>query len=146
AWGKPVPDFEVKLLNSDKTISNKSLLGKFYLIDFWATWCGPCRREMPHLHEAYEEYKNNNFTILSLSLDSKPEDVQSFRKKGWEMPWLHAFIADGWKSEIVEDFVVNLTGIPSPFLISPDGRILATHDALRGEYLERTLEKYLGSN
>lgn len=146
AWGKPVPEFEVKLLDSGETVSNKSLLGQFYLIDFWATWCRPCIGEMPHLHEAYQKYKNSDFNILSLSLDKEPKEVKSFRETRWNMPWMHACLHAEWDGELVKRFNVDQTGIPSPFLVSPQGRILATHEALRGPYLERTLQKYLSSN
>ncbi len=146
AWGKPAPVFQIKLLDQSSSISNKSLLGRYYLIDFWATWCGPCREEMANLHDAFEKYQDHNFTIVSLSLDRQPNAIENYRKKGWAMPWHHAFITDGWQSQLVEAFSVHMTGIPSPFLISPEGKILASHDALRGGYLERTLAKYLGTN
>lgn len=144
-WGNPVPAFEMQLIDSDRTVSNESLKGQFYLIDFWATWCGPCVREMPHLHEAYEKFKDRNFTILSISLDKSAEEIQKFRQ-GWAMPWLHACLNADWKSPLVQDFKVHKTGIPSPFLISPEAKILASHMALRGELLEQTLARYLGSN
>lgn len=144
AVGKPVPDFEVTLMSSNRTVSDESLRGQYYFIDFWATWCDPCIREMPNLHQAYQEYKNHGFTILSLSLDNKPKDVIEFRRTEWEMPWLHAFLEDGWRSETVRSF--NVSGIPSPFLVSPDGRIVASHMMLRGEYLDKTLARVMGTN
>jgi len=143
--GKPVPDFEVKLMDNHETISNKSLLGTFYLIDFWAVWCAPCVQEMENLHAVHEKFKNRNFSILSLSLDHKQEDVDKFRQEKWQMPWLNAFIEKGFKSELVKKFEVF--GIPKAILVGADGRILEEGETLRGENLERSLSKYLeGTN
>jgi len=139
--GKPVPDFEVKLLGSGEPVSNKSLLGSFYLLDFWATWCGPCVAEMPNLHAAYEKFKDKNFTLLSLSFDAKPEDVVKFREKKWTMPWLHAFVEGGSRSELAQTFEV--LGIPKPILVGPDGMILEVEGPLRGDNLQKTLARYL---
>jgi len=139
--GKAVPDFKVKPVDSNKKISNKRLLGKFYLLDFWAVWCGPCVQEMKNLHAAYEKFKNKNFSILSLSFDQKPEDVVKFRQGEWKMPWLHTFVEDGFGSELAKMFEVF--SIPKPILVGPDGLILEVGSALRGEALNKTLAKYL---
>ena len=141
--GKPVPDFELKLIGSEERVSNKSLLGKYYLIDFWAVWCAPCVAEMPLLHGVYGKFRNFNFEILSLSLDASVEDVEKFRtKKKWKMPWLNAFVKGGFQNKIVQNF--DVLGIPKPILVNPDGIIVATEEELRGENLEKTLAKYLG--
>ncbi len=139
--GKPIPDFEVKLMGSGKKISNKNLLGKFYMMDFWASWCGPCLGEMQQLHTAYKKFKDKNFVILSLSFDGKPEDALNFRKQQWKMPWLHTFVENGFRSKVAQDFEV--TGIPKPILVGPAGKILEVGGALRGENLEKTLARYL---
>ncbi|MDZ7337708.1 MAG: thioredoxin-like domain-containing protein [candidate division KSB1 bacterium] len=140
--GKPVPDFAVQLMDNGLRLSNRDLLGKFYLLDFWATWCGPCVGEMPHLHDAYERFKEKGFVILSLSLDRAPEDVTTFRQKRWVMPWLHTFLDEGVQNEITHAFEV--TGIPKPILVGPDGIILAVEGELRGQNLHATLAKHMG--
>ena len=141
AVGNPVPDFSVKLMGSDQTVSKKSLMGRFYLMDFWATWCGPCLAELPYLHKAWQRFKDKNFTILSLSFDRRPDIVETFRKKKWKMPWLHTFVENGFRSELAKKFEV--LGIPKPVLVGPDGTILATEERLRGDKLLQTLARYL---
>ncbi|MBC7186043.1 MAG: redoxin domain-containing protein [Calditrichaeota bacterium] len=142
ARGKAVPDFAVQLMDGGQTLTNKDLLGKYYLLDFWATWCGPCIGEMPHLHAAYERCKDKNFAILSLSLDRRPEDVTAFREKRWPMPWLHAFLTGGFQNELVQSFEV--LGIPRPILVGPSGTIVEVEERLRGAGLLTTHAKYLG--
>lgn len=143
AIGKPVPDFSVAALGkSGKTYSKKNLLGKTYMIDFWATWCPPCRREMPYISKAYADFKNKGFHILSLSLDDKPQDVEKFRKTKYAMPWYHGFLKGGFQNKITEEFGVD--AIPSPILVGPRGTILAKGISLRGPNLEQTLQQVLG--
>ncbi len=141
--GVKVPSFSVKSLeDSNKVYSDKSLLGKVYLIDFWATWCAPCIMEMKSLHRAYEKYKDKNFTILSLSFDLSPKDVQKFRTKKWKMPWLHSFVKGGLSSKLAKEFEV--LGIPKPVLVNEEGKIIATGVDLRGKNLDKTLSKVFG--
>lgn len=141
--GKAVPAFSVVSLdNAAQKYSNESLKGKYYLIDFWATWCGPCVQEMPHLHDVYEKYKDKNFEILSLSFDGKPDDIAKFRGKKWKMPWLHTFVEGGFESDLGKAFEVN--GIPKPVLVDPNGVIVATSTELRSDNLMATLAKFLG--
>jgi len=139
--GNPVPDFEIKLLTGE-TVSRTSMLGKYYLIDFWAVWCGPCVGEMPKLHEAYEKYKGKKgFEILSLSFDSSPDDIAKFRAAKFNMPWLHAFIENGFNNDLSKRFEV--AGIPKPILVDDKGTIIATDMDLRGKNLDKTLAKHL---
>ena len=139
--GKMVPDFEVTLLSGEK-VSRQTMMGKTYMIDFWATWCGPCVAEMPSLHAAWEKYHGKNgFTVLSLSFDGKVEDIAPFREKKWKMPWLHTFVEKGFKNDLSKRFEVM--GIPKPILVGPDGMIIATESDLRGSDLDATLAKHL---
>jgi len=139
--GKDIPDFSFSLLNSGKHISNKSFLGKYYLMDFWATWHEPYMNEMAVLHSAYDKYKSKNFTILSLSYDINRTSIDKFLKGRWKMPWMHVFVNQIMKKDISKVFEVG--GIPMAILVGPDGKILATDLELRGENLEKTLAKYI---
>jgi thiol-disulfide isomerase/thioredoxin len=138
---KAVPDFTVKMLGNGETISNQNLLGKYYLLDFWASWCSKCRNEMPFLHNAYEKYHVKGFEILSLSLDDSPEDVDKFRNGQWKMPWLHSFVEGGFDNQLIQDFEVK--GLPKMILIGPDGKIVASDWDLLDQNLEKILDKYL---
>ncbi len=144
--GKQLPAFSIKSLDHPDVIySNEKMKGKIYLLDFWATWCGPCIAEMPGLHELYKKYKNQNFEILSLSFDGIPGVIGKFRGKKWNMPWLHAFVEGGFDSDLAQTFQV--VGIPKPILVDGNSNsILATEDELRGEQFEKTLTKFLGKN
>jgi thiol-disulfide isomerase/thioredoxin len=139
--GAEIPDFEVASLDdANIKFSKKDMLGKIYMIDFWAVWCGPCVGEMEHLHKAYEKYKDKGLEILSLSFDGSTDDVVKFRKDKWAMPWKHSFVVKGFQSPIAKDFEVQ--GIPKPILVGADGKILALSSELRGEDLDKTLAKY----
>jgi thiol-disulfide isomerase/thioredoxin len=141
ALGKTIPAFKVKSLeDTTKFFTNESFKGKVYLIDFWATWCGPCVGEMDKLHKAYEKFKSKNFQILSLSLDQKPGDVTRFRGDKWKMPWLHTFVTDN--KSLTSAFEV--IAIPRPLLVDGNGTIVAMDSELRGDQLEKTLAKFLG--
>ncbi len=135
--GKKLVDFSVPSLDGTQTYRISQFKGKYVLLDFWAVWCGPCRSEMPYLHQAYQTYKNREFVILSLSFDQSPAAVEKFRQKKWPMPWYHAFVAQGFNSNIARK--LNIQAIPHPILIGPDGTILAQGDQLRGKQLLQTL-------
>ncbi len=149
AIGKRIPPFEVTLLDGSGKVTDKSMLGKYYMIDFWATWCEPCIEEIPYLNKAYEKYCGvRGFEILSFSLDKTEADIKSVLaakwEKKWQMPWLNAYIPGGFESEFAKKF--EISGLPKPIFIGPDGKILALKSDLEHSELEETLEKYLGGS
>ena len=140
--GKNIPSFELTSIDSDEIFTPDSFKGKYVLYDIWATWCGPCVREMPNLHKAYEMYKDKNFTIFSLSIDKKKEDIDKFRNGRWKMPWEHTFLPGVWESKLTEIFEVS--SVPRPILVGPDGKIITVNpNELRGEQLIQTIGKYV---
>jgi thiol-disulfide isomerase/thioredoxin len=141
--GKTVPAFKVRSLDdTTKFFTNETFKGKLYMLDFWATWCGPCVGEMENLHQAYERFKSKDFQILSLSLDRQPADVTRFRSDKWKMPWLHTYVTND--KALTNAFEV--LAIPRPLLVDKNGTIVAMESELRGNQLEKTLAKFLGDN
>ncbi|MBP1626730.1 MAG: Thiol-disulfide isomerase or thioredoxin [Holophagaceae bacterium] len=143
AVGKPAPAFAIAALDAPgKTYTLKDFEGSYLLIDFWATWCPPCRAEMPQLHKAWATFKGKKFQILSLSFDRKVEHIAPFRKQAaTPMPWSHAFVEGGFTSPLAQAY--GVMGIPKPLLIGPDGIIVANGGDVRGEKLLETLRKHL---
>ncbi|TNE27749.1 MAG: TlpA family protein disulfide reductase [Bacteroidetes bacterium] len=126
----------------------KDLRGKVVLIDFWASWCMPCRQNNPHLVSMYNKYKNKGFDIYSVSLDGLPNQ-RGLPREDWRnaiqqdgLIWPnHVSDLKGWDSEVVTSY--GIEGIPFTVLIDREGYILGTN--LRGEALEQKLEIYLGN-
>ncbi len=139
--GKMVPAFAFNSFDDPKVIlSNANVKAKVYLVDFWATWCHPCIRQMPYLEQAYAKYRSKGFEIISYSFDSNRDVVRQFRNGKITMPWLHAI--DPELREMEGDPVAKqfeLVGIPTAFLVNSDGKILATTFELANEGLERVL-------
>ena len=115
--------------------------GKVVLIDFWATWCGPCIAELPNVLKAYEEYNDKGFEIIGISLDNaKDEDKLRTFVKDKKMTWPHAFDGQGWRNSLAKKF--GISSIPATFLIGKDGKVVSTN--LRGPALSKAVKKELG--
>jgi peroxiredoxin len=124
---------------SGKMVSLSSLRGKVVLIDFWASWCGPCKQSLPGLVKIYDKYKDKNFTVFSVSLDKfKPEWEQAI--KHFNLTWTQVSELKYWSSKVVS--LYNFDGIPYTVLVSPEGKIL--DKKLSDADLEEELSKMLG--
>ena len=136
--GQPAIDFTQNDTKGEP-VSLASLKGKFVLIDFWASWCGPCREENPHVVKAYKKFHDKNFEIIAVSLDDKKEDwIKAIEKDG--LTWLHVSDLKGWKNEVAEAY--GIKAVPQNLLLDTKGKIIAKN--LSGEELEAKLKAVIG--
>jgi peroxiredoxin len=133
--GKPAKEFNEKDMQG-KEFSLKKYKGKYILLDFWATWCGPCRRELPNIKEIWEKYKNKDFVILGVSLDTSRKKLEKFLEKE-QINWPQYFDAKGWKNKIAK--LYNVRAIPFTVLIDKEGKV--KYVDLRGVKLKYALKK-----
>ena len=133
AIGAVAPEFSMNDTEG-KAIALSSLKGKVVLVDFWASWCGPCRQENPNVVKVYQKYHSKGFEILGVSLDQRKEDWLKAVKDD-NLTWIHVSDLQYWQNAAARLYGVN--AIPQSFLLDKDGKIIAK--GLRGEQLEKKL-------
>jgi len=136
--GAYAPPFEAKTLEG-KPLSSKTYSGKWILLDFWATWCGPCRGEVPHMKDVYQEFgKDPHFVMISLTIDDTMLPPKQYTKEN-ELKWVQGFLGMGWKAPLLKLYGIH--GIPAIYLISPEGKVVAR--GLRGDEIKKAVAKAL---
>lgn len=143
APGKPFPDFQETDLNG-APLSISKFKGKVVLVDFWATWCGPCIAELPNVKECYNKYHDKGFDVVGISLDQGRDVLEKFIEKE-KLPWTQLFEDDvhkgeGWSHPMVRYYGIN--AIPAAILLDKEGKVVSM--AARGEDLPKLVEKLLG--
>ena len=138
AVGKMAPEITLPTLNGE-TKALSSLRGKVVLLDFWASWCGPCRKENPNVVAVYNKYSSKGFDVFSVSLDENKTAWEAAIKKDGLLWKNHVSDLGGWRSAVVP--LYEIESIPFPVLIDKEGKIVAIGESLRGGGLESELKK-----
>jgi peroxiredoxin len=137
AVGAIAPDF-TQMTPENQPVKLSDFKGKYVLIDFWASWCGPCRAENPNVVKVYNQYKDNGFTVLGISLDNeKGRDAWLKAINKDQLTWTQVSDLKGWYNEVAALYSVK--AVPQNFLIDPNGKIIAKN--LRGEELAAKLKE-----
>lgn len=137
--GKKILAFDATLMDGKPVRFPSDYQGKIVLLDFWATWCGPCIKELPGLSAAYEKYHGRGFDVLGVSFD-KENAEEAIRRvaEQYKAPWPHIYEGKFWDTTLGKKYVIQ--GIPAAFLVDGDtGEILAVGNDLRGERLDKTI-------
>ncbi len=133
--GYPAPDFDSPTVDA-KSFKLSDYRGKYVLIDFWATWCGPCVGEIPTLKDVYTRFKDKGLVMVGVAIHEDPDKVKTYARKN-DLNWFQICQED---NEIMKLYQVS--AVPTAFLINPDGVLVNQGNELRGENLKSTLEKY----
>ncbi|MBO9632768.1 MAG: AhpC/TSA family protein [Chitinophagaceae bacterium] len=137
AIGVAAPDFTQNDQN-DKPVKLSDFRGKYVLVDFWASWCGPCRAENPNVVKTYNQFKDKNFTVLGVSLDQKKENWLKAIEDD-QLTWNHVSDLKFWQNAVAVQYGVR--AVPTNLLIDPNGKIIARD--LRGEELAKKLAEFI---
>lgn len=135
--GQPAP--EIALPDAkDSIVTLSSFKGKVVLIDFWASWCYPCRQSIPGVVKLYNKYKSKGFEVLAVSIDSKRSEWKR-ASKYFRLPYTSLLDPNGWNAKVIDTYGIN--GIPATFLLDKEGRIVAIDE--EGPALEAAIKELL---
>lgn len=136
AAGEKAPDFELELLNGERT-KLSDLRGKYVLLQFWGSWCGPCRKENPELVALYKKYHDRGFEILSIGIEKNPQAWQNAIAQDGLVWNYHAMESSEFAGEIATQY--NIKSIPTTFLLNPEGVIMGV--SLKPDYINKMLSE-----
>lgn len=122
----------------DSIVTLSSFKGKVVLIDFWASWCYPCRQSIPGVVKLYNKYKSKGFEVLAVSIDSKRSEWKK-ASKYFKLPYTSLLDPNGWNAKVIDTYGIN--GIPATFLLNKEGRIVAIDE--EGPALEAAIKQWL---